>query len=143
MTVERFILEALQAKVANVVALSSTPDMYVKYVNRNAAPPQVGAWLEVVYIPNNLNDEFWDTGKTYQGIFRLLYHGVQNDQGAYEQMAFCESLAAGFVKGERLIDEGGNVEVVIADHPNLLNVIENAPDFLLPISIRYRYFKKP
>lgn len=141
MTVEKAILEALQKAVIAAVAASTLPATAVKYVGRNFTPPNDNHWLEVIYIPNNINDEFWAEGKTYQGILRLILHWGMDDKGAYAPMTLIETIGAYFAKGLKLTDPGNTVRVSITDNPNLLNVIEEAPKMLFPLSIRYRCFK--
>lgn len=138
---QRYILEALQKGVIAAVAASSTPTLPVKYVGRNFTPPESGGWLEVVFIPNDITDEFWGTSKTYRGLFRLIFHWVINDSGAYSVMDLANSVSGYFAKGLTLNDTGNNVTVRITDNPNHMGVIEEAPEILVPVSVRYQFFK--
>lgn len=138
---EKAILEALQKAVTAAVAASTKPTLSVKYVGRNFTKPNSDGWLEVIYIPNNIMDEFWAEGKTYQGILRLVLHWFMDDKGAYEPMQLIESIGSYFYKGLRLADPGNTILLKINDHPNLLNVLEEAPELLLPLSVRYQFFK--
>lgn len=138
---ERYILEALQKGVIAAVAASSQPSLPVKYVGRLFQPPADNKWLEVIYIPNNINNEFWGSSRTYQGILRLVLHWGMDDKGAYAPTALVESIGAYFSKGTKLVDTGNNVKVVIQENPTLLNMLEEPPEMLLPLSIRYQFFK--
>jgi hypothetical protein len=141
MTIEKAILQALQKGVIAAVAASIKDDLPVKYMGRTFTKPDDNCWLEVVHIPNNITDEFWATEKTYRGIFRLILHWGIDDKGAYEPMQVIESVGSYFAKGTKLVDPGNTVRVSITDNPNLLSVIEEAPEMLLPLSIRYQFFK--
>lgn len=141
---EKAILEALQKAVIAAAAAASIPTASVKYVGRNFTPPaDAGAWLEVIHIPNNVTNEFWAEGKTYQGIMRLILHWPMTDKGAYAAITLAENVMAYFTKGSRFADPGNTVQVKISDNPNLLSIMEEAPELLLPISIRYSFFKAP
>lgn len=140
MTTEKAILEALQKGVIAAVAASTLPTAAVKYVGRNFTKPSDGKWLEVIYIPNNITGEFWGTEKTHQGLLRLILHWPMVDRGAYDAMTLVETIAGYFTKGLSLTDVGNTVRVRITDKPNLLGMIEEAPEMILPISIRYQFF---
>lgn len=147
---EQAILEALQKAVtAAVTALadSSLPptDAAIKYVGRNFVIPSESPWLEIVYIPNNITDECWGTEKTFQGLLRLILHWPMTDRGAYAPLNMIEGIGAYFKKGSRFADDPMNptVFVKINDNPNLLGVLEEPPEMLLPLSIRYQFFKAP
>lgn len=138
---EKFILEALQKGILAAVAASTAPTLPVKMVGRNFTPPASGGWLEVIEMPNNITDEFWASGKTYRGILRLLFMWPMNDEGAYPALVIAESIASYFTKGLKLADPGNNVAVLMTDNPDFKGVIEEAPNMILPFSIRYQYFK--
>lgn len=137
---EKEILEALQKGVIAAVAASIKPLLPVKYVGRNFTKPTDSNWLEVIYIPNNITNEFWANGKTYRGLLRLVLHWGMKDAGAYEPMQVIESIASYFSKGLKLVDTGNTVRISINDIPNLLNVMEEPPEMLIPLSIRYHFF---
>lgn len=138
---ERYILEALQKAVTSAVATSNTPSLPVKFIGRTFTPPDKGGWLEIVFIPNDIMNQYWDTSKTYRGMFRLVFHWVIDDGGAYGIMDLARSVGAYFTKGLHLVDPGGNVNVKITDNPNNMGLIEEPPELLLPLSIRYMFFK--
>lgn len=139
--IERYILEAIQKAVTAAVAASSTPTLPVKYIGRNFTPPNTGAWLEIVHIPNNVNNEFWADGRTYQGMFRLIFHWQMNDSGAYQALSIADSVASYFTKGLLMTEATGAVRVKVTDNPDLMGVIEEVPELILPVSIRYQFFK--
>lgn len=140
MTTEKAILESLQKAVIAAVAASTLPAAAVKYVGRNFTKPSDGKWLEVIYIPNNLTNEFWGSEKTHQGLLRLILHWPMVDRGAYDPLTLVETIAGYFSKGLILTDAGNTVRVRITDVPNLLSVLEEPPEILFPISIRYQFF---
>ena len=134
---ESKILQALQTAIKNAVG-SSLP---VKYVNVNFDPPTAGKWWEVIYIPNNIENEFWSEGKTYQGIVRLILHWPMNNDGGYKPLDEMSRVATQIQKGNTYNDSGNNVSVKIQEHPNTTGPIEMPPEFLLPLTIRYSCFK--
>ncbi len=138
---EKYILEALQKAVTTAVAATTLPPTAVKYVGRLFEKPSNYRWLEVIYIPNNIENEFWDSSKTYQGILRLILHWGMDDKGAYEPTTLINDIAASFAKGGKFADPGNNVIVRIDEVPNLLGILEEPPELLLPLSVRYRFFK--
>lgn len=141
--IESQILKVLQTGVIAAVAASVTPALAVKYVGLAFTPPADAApWLEVVYIPNNNENEFWGSGKTYRGLMRLLVHWPVDNEGAYGPMELAQSIAGYFNKGRQFTTTGGKT-VTITDEPNMLGVLESAPDLLVPISVRYSCFDAP
>lgn len=136
---ESKILEALQTAV--MAAVGNSPNPPVKYVNVDFDPPSGQPWWEVVYIPNNVTGEFWSEGKTYQGVLRLILHWPQNNDGAYEPMNEVARIANQFQKGNKYADSGNAVNVKIQEHPNATGVIEDSPNLLLPLTVRYSCFK--
>lgn len=137
MNVERYILEALQKAVTTAVGSSPA----VKYVGRNLTPPSNGKWWEIVYFPNNYEGEGWGEEKTYRGVLRLLLHWPMNNSGAYSAMDEVKRVGDYFNKGLLLKDPSNNVTVKISDNPNISSVIEEPPELLIPLTIRYTCFK--
>lgn len=137
----RYVLEALQKGVLAAVAASSTPALPVKFVGRTFEPPQTGSWLELVHLPNDLSNEFWADGQTYRGVFRLVFMQVMNDKGAYNLMDLARSVSDYFTKGLGLVDPGSFVNVKIIDNPRNMGPMEEAPNIMVPVSIRYQCFK--
>lgn len=134
---ERYVLEALQKAIIAAVAPTS---ISVKYVGRIFNPPSDGKWLEIVYIPNNVENQYWDKDKTYRGIIRLILHWPMDDTGAYPALTIAEQIVAGLEKGSKFSDLANTVVVTISENPNIQSVLEESPDLLIPISIRYTCF---
>ena len=137
---ERYILEALQKGLTAAVAASTKTDLVVKYVGRSQNPPNNDMWLEPVYIPNNITNEFWGSEKTHQGIMRLVMHCQQKDKGVYAEMDALQSVLNYFTKGKKLQDPGENVTVTITEVSDITGVLEDAPEILIPATIRYSFF---
>jgi len=137
---ERYVLEALQKAVTAAVAATTFPEVAVKYVGRQFTIPSDDKWLELVYIPNNIIGEFWGTEKTHRGVLRLLLHWPMDDAGAYPPIDALQPILDGFVKGVKYEDLGQNVKVQVTETPNILNVIEDAPEILVAASVRYNFF---
>jgi hypothetical protein len=137
--IERYILQALQIGIRSATSLPTS--IPVKYVNTNFDARDVDKWWEVVYIPNNIENQYWDSGKTYRGILRLILHCTQNNTGAYDQMDIVDTMANAFKIGSIFEDPAKKVRVKITSEPTLMGVIEESPNFLLPLTIRYECFK--
>lgn len=134
MMIESKIINLLQKKVIEVVG-NSLP---VKYLNTNM--PVKDKFWEVVYIPNNIENEFWDDSKTYRGVLRLILHWPQDNKGIYEPMEEVERVANGFPKGLEMQDL--DVKVTIYENPNMSSSpIEDDGKLLIPLTIRYICFK--
>lgn len=138
MMVEKEILSALQSAAIAAVATSLMPSIPIKPVMRTE-PQNNGKWLEFVYIPNNIVGEFWSTGKTYRGLFRLIFHWPSLDEGAYSALDVIASVCAHFPIGA--VFQSGGIQVKITAEPDLASVIEAAPDNLYPVTIRYEFFQ--
>ena len=138
--IEQEILQALQTAV--LAAAAAVDAAYpVKCIGRIFTPPTDNTdWLEIIHIPNNSTDEFWSDGKTYKGMIRLILHWPIDDKGAYPGMERMQAICAYFTKGLRLTI-AGQPEVQITDEPNFLGTIEQPPELLFPVSIRYQCFK--
>ena len=139
MMVEAEILEALQKATTAAVAASTLPELPVKYKGRVFTIPSDDRWLEIVYIPNNINGEFWSSGKTYRGLYRLLLHWNIDDTGVYDPLRVIASIAGYFPIGA--IFQSGGVRVKVYQEPDLTGVIEAPPDQLFPVTIRYETFQ--
>lgn len=133
---ERYVLQALQSAV--VTAVGASPP--VKYVNRNMNPPSDGKWWEVVYLPNNIEGEFWGNEKTFRGVIRLVLHWPQDDKGAYAMFDEAQRVADKFVKGSLLQDPDKKVTVKITETVNVGGIIEQPPENILALTVRYQYF---
>lgn len=135
--IESKIIKCLQTKALEVI-----DDKNVKCLNINFNPPVDKKWWEVVYIPNNVEDEFWaDENKTYRGIFRLILHWPQKSQGVYKPLEEVERVAKGFPKNLELFSEDNSVKVIITDTPDVTNILEDRPQFMIGLTIKYTCFK--
>jgi hypothetical protein len=128
------ILATLQDAVAAAMAASTTPTLPVKYIGRSWVVPDDQKWLELVFIPNNTSD-FWGNEKNYRGMFRMVLHWPNDDEGAYPPMAVLKSIASYFTKDRHL------QSVQIYETPNLGGVLEDGPETLYPASLRYQSFR--
>lgn len=136
MMVESKIIKCLQTKALEVIN-----DKNVKCVNINFDPPVDKKWWEIIYVPNNVEDEFWaDESKTYKGIFRLILHWPQKSQGIYKPLEEAERVANGFPKNLELYSEDESVKVIITDTPDVTNIIEDRPQFMIGLTIKYTCF---
>lgn len=135
MMIESKIIKVLQKKVIDVVGKSYP----VKYINTNMKVTD--KFWEVVYIPNNVENEFLGDGKTYRGILRLIFNWPQDNKGVYKPMEEVERVTNGFPKGLELFDDENTVKVVLTDEPNFTNCIEDEGKLLLPLTIKYVCFK--
>lgn len=137
MMTESKIIKTLQARALEVI-----DDKNVKCININFNPPVDKKWWEVVYIPNNPENEFWSgQDKTYRGIFRLLLHWPQKSQGIYKPMEEVERVANGFPKDLELFSDDDSIKVIITDTPNVSNIVEDRPQLMIGLTIKYSCFK--
>lgn len=139
MMADRKILQALQTATIAAVAASTMPALSMQPVGRTLAPPP-DKWLEIVHIPNNINGEFWDAGKTYRGLYRLLLHWPVTDEGAYDPMDVLASISAHFPIGA--LFQKDDVSVKIYQEPDLDGVIQRAPELIFLVTIRYETFQR-
>ena len=136
---EALVIRAFQNGVKAAVAASSTPDLPIKMKGRTFTPPNDQKYVEVVFIPNNQDGEFWGSEKTYQGIFRLILHWPNDDQGIYTPIERIESVASYFTKDVKL--SVGDFALTIYEEPKLLGDIEAGTETLYPVSMSYRSFR--
>ena len=136
---EQYVLEALQSATLAAVAASSDATLAVKYAGLPINPPSSGKWLEVIQIPNNFERD-WGSEKVYQGLLRLLLHWPIDGQGAYPPMNLLKSISSYFYKGRKLKDSGNNIEVVVLTNPDFMGILEEPPEVVYPVSIRYRCY---
>lgn len=130
------ILRALQTGTIAAVAASTMPELPIKAVGRTFTVPDDQKYLELVFIPNNRGGDFWGNEKNYQGLFRLVLHWPNDDQGIYGPMGVLASIAGYFTKGLRL------QKVQIYETPNLTGILEEGSEMLLPASIRYQSYQR-
>lgn len=60
---EADIIGVLQRATTAAVAASTSPTLPVAYLDLPFTKPEDGKWLEIVWIPNNRNGDFWGVGK--------------------------------------------------------------------------------
>lgn len=136
MNKERYVLEALMAKVAAAIA-----DVHpAKYPLTTINPPSSHPWWEILYLPNNPDGEFWGDEKTYQGIVRLILHYPMKNE-VFDAMDEVSRVSDQIKKGELLQDAGRNVTVKISEEPDTGAPMEEAPEALIPLTVRYTSFK--
>lgn len=136
---EKNILQALQTATIAAVAASTMPTLAIKPVGRTFDIPNNGRYLEIVHIPNNVQNEFWGNSKTYRGLYRLMLHWVADDAGAYLAMETIASVASYFTKDKTF--QNGGISVKVYEQPDLTGVIEAPPELLFPVTIRYVSFQ--
>lgn len=131
------IIRALQQAVTAAVGQSTQSTLPVAYLDLAFAKPDKAPWLEIVWLPNNVQGDLWDhDGKTYRGILRLILHWPNSGGGIYRRLALLGSIADYFVKG---LDLGGVQVYELAD---LTGVIPEGNETLYPLSIRYQSYRK-
>lgn len=125
------ILQILQETVKLAVAASGTPTMPIKFEGRTWKVPNDQKWIELVMIPNNPASTFWGDEKSYAGMYRIILHWPNDDEGAYVPGAVLASIVGYFSK-ELFLQN-----VRIYDNPNFMGSIENGIETLYPVSLRY------
>ncbi len=135
---EKLVLEALQKNVTAAVLASTLPSLKVKYIGIPYKPAANTPWLELVNIPNNVSAEFWNSGKTYRGLFRLLLHWPIDSKGIYDAMNLLTSIGQSFEKGKRI--QNGSIIVMVTDHPDMPTILEQESDTICVLSVRYNCF---
>lgn len=134
MMMDRAILQAVNDAVKLAVAASSVSEWEaenrIRFAGRIYEPPQDQKYVEVVFIPGDGVDGWGDT-KTYDGMFRLVLHWPNNDEGAYEPMDVIASVASWFTNGKRF----DGVQTV--GQPRGMGMLENGTETLYPVGLRY------
>jgi|SRR5882757_1450985 len=128
------VIAVLQDGITAAVAASTMPTLPVKYLGRSWTPPNEQQWLELVFIPNNTND-FWGDEQNYRGMFRMVLHWPNDDEGVYPPLAVLKSIAGYFTKDRALQN------VQIYETPKLGGVLENGAETLYPASLRYQSYR--
>lgn len=138
MSVERDILEALQAAAVEAVAASALSTLPIKFLLRTFPIPNDQKYLEIVHLPNNITGQYWGVEKTYRGTFRLLLHWQNNDEGAYSPIDLINKIGSFFAKGKSL--PAGPFFVKITDIPDMSSPLEAGNESIFVLSIRYQCF---
>lgn len=134
--IESKIIKCLQEHAINVIN-----DKNIKCINVNFNPPVDKKWWELIYIPNNVNNEFWSgNSKTYRGVFRIALHWPQKSQGVYKPLEEIEQVAQGFEKDTQLFSNDGKVKVTITDTPDITIISEDKPYLTIGLTIKYSCF---
>jgi hypothetical protein len=131
------ILEILQQATIAAVEASTVPELPIKFVSAPNAfiVPDDQKYLEIVWIPNNRDNDHWGNEKNYQGMFRLVLHWPNNGAGAYAPLQALASVCGYFDKETRLQN------VTISANPNSGGVIEQGTECLYPAAMRYQCFR--
>lgn len=137
--VEKAILKALQKAATNAVAASTLSTLAVKYVGMAFTKPANAGWLELVHIPNNIENDNWGMQKTYRGMLNFILHWPMDAKGAYDPIDLLESIGDHFPKGVKFAGDGG-VTVKILEMPNFKGIMEETPEMLLPMVVKYEFF---
>lgn len=133
---EKDILQALQVAVRDgAVPNSLIPTLAVKYVGRTLQVPNDQKYLELIWIPNNRNGDFWGGEKNHQGLFRMVLHWPNNNLGAYSPIDVIESIGAYFTK-DRLAPD-----IVIVETPDFRGPLEMGHETLYPSQLRYQSYR--
>lgn len=133
---ERAILAALQGAVRdNAVPDSIMPTLPVKYVGRTITVPNDQKYLELIWIPNNRNGDFWGAEKNHQGLFRMVLHWPNNNLGAYSPIDVIESIGSYFTKDCLAPD------IIITETPDFRGPLEMGHETLYPSQLRYQSFR--
>lgn len=133
---EEAVLRALQQAVTAAVASSGYPTLPVAYVDVKFTKPDDQKWLEIVYLPNNVQGDFWGDEKTYRGVLRLILHWPNEGGGAYGPLGLIGAIGDYFPVGRVLSG------VKIYSRPDFTGVLEEKGDVLYPVSIRYESFRE-
>lgn len=136
MAAEEAILRALQGGVTAAVAASTMPTLPVSYVGLNFSVPNDQKWLEVVWLPNNIQGGLDGSAKNHRGILRLLLHWPNDGGGPYRPLALIESIGAYFTNGLLL----SNVQIY--SKSDLTGVLQDGDDVIYPLSVRYQSYRK-
>lgn len=135
--IEDQILKALQKAAIAAVAASPAAGLPIKMVGRVFTPPDDDKYLEIIYIPNNIQGEFWGDGKTYRGMLRVILHWSVDDTGAYGPMQTIGAITDYFKKGTVFAVGVAGKTVKVQDHPDFMGIMEGAPDTMYPVTVRY------
>ena len=133
---ESLMISALQKGVVAAVAQSNEPTLPVKYLLKSFAVPQSQKWLEVIWIPNNVQGMFRGQETQHRGILRLVLHWPKDGSAVYAPVQLLASITEYFTNGRLLSG------VQIYGKPMPTGVVEDGDDTLFPVSIYYQSFRK-
>lgn len=144
--IETDVLTALQQAalaafdVSSLFALSGwSKETRVKAMGRTFTIPGDNRYVELVNIPNNRTNDYWNGERVYQGNFRIILHWNIDDSGVYPPMTYLDEIASYFDKGK--IFSSGAANVRIYDFPGASNMIAAGSELLFPLTLPYRCFR--
>lgn len=129
------IIQAFQQKVL-AIDLDGLP---VKALGRTFEIPQDQKYIEIIHIPNDGDDRYIANEKMFQGIFRLVLHWPNNDEGTYPPTDIIDLLEPYFSKNNLLFFGSNRLEFY--QRPKFLGAIEAGQEMIYPLSVAYRCFK--
>lgn len=132
------VLKALVEAAKTNVAASTKSGLPIKHKGRNFDIPNDNKYLELIDVANDRTNEFWDTGRTYRGSFRLILHWPISDEGVYEPSRYIDELGTKFGKEKSFVS--GGLTVKIYDHPVNMGMIEHGSELLFPLVLPYTCF---
>ena len=130
------ILRTLQTSVTAAVSQSDSPFLPVSYINVEFDTPNDGKWLELVWLPNNVQGDLWGQEKTHRGILRMILHWPNDGSGVYRPLGLLGSISRYFKNGMLLNG------TQITSKADLTGAIFDADELLLPVSLRYQSYRK-
>jgi hypothetical protein len=133
---DAFVLETLQNAVKAAVTAANTviTQDRIKFEGRTLVPPNDQKYLELVFIPNNRQGDFWGDEKNYRGMFRMILHWPNDDAGPYTPMNVLKAICAYFPNGRNF----NGVQIYGA--PDFMGKLEPGNETLYPASLLYTFF---
>ncbi len=132
---QKDILQTLHQYTIAAVAQSNVPTLPIKFVSVAFDPPDDGKYLELIHLPNNPSDQFWNDEEIYRGIWRMILHWPNNGSGAYTALELIGSIGDYFEKNGIIEDL-----IQITNKPKLLGILEEGKEILYPVSVQYQSF---
>lgn len=134
------VFKALQKGVIAAVAACDDPTLPIQTIGRTFEPgDDETAYLQVVIIPNNPDNEQWGDNRSYAGLLRLILHYPNDDAGVYAPLDLLKSVCDYFTKSRVLTD--GTITVRITTPPNLVGDLPSGHETEYPVSMRYNFFQ--
>lgn len=131
MSADRSILSQIQG-----IIVAANPTLPVKYVGRILEVPSDQKYIELVWLPTNGN-YFWGNQNNDTGMFRIILHWPNDDQGAYGPMDYMEqNILPLFPKGT--LSDG--LQLLMS--PNFGGPLALGHETLYPWTIRYQRFNR-
>lgn len=139
--IDHDILKSLQDAARTAVLASTDPTIPIAYIDVNFDPSEDaaetnGKYLELVFIPNNVENDTWGDERTYQGMFRMILHWPKSISGGpYPPMQLLSSICAYFSKDRKLGD------VQVTNLPVFTGMLAAGHENLYPASLRYQRYQ--